>query len=718
MDQYDLNVLQAWNAGITGAGVRVFVIDDGFDTSHSDLAPNYTSVGEIDYVDDDFAPLPGGPGGYDSHGTACMGIIGAARNGTGAVGVAYGADLTGIRGYVDRPIATSAEDYVIKLGLGMIRATEFGADVLSMSNGYGGYFNNGLSEVALEGCREAIGQAVSEGRDGLGLIMVKASGNMREFIYDTNANLIGTDPRLILVGSVDRFGQVDNYSNYGGNLLVVAFGTPGQVVTTDRTGIDGYNESDFTETFNGTSAATPMVAGVVALMLEANAGLGWRDVQDILAASARVVGSGLFGDEAGIRRFERDTWMANRSEQWNGGGFMFSNDYGFGLVDAGAAVRLAQTWFSTGVGARQSQNQDVVTSDLLNESLAILDEDPNGVTVSSLIDAPGTNFEIDYTTVTITMSPSHTFVGDLTFVLRNDAGDIAILFDGSAGNTDFPGTWTFTTRQFHGEDATGTWFVQVIDAGRGNTGTLTDVVIRHYGDANTANDRHIVTDQFSLFAAEAGRRTINDTNGGSDDTLNAAGLSSGSIIVLNGAINSRIDGVKARVEASIENVIGGLGADRITGSAKTNALQGRDGDDTLLGGVGVDDLRGSNGADRLDGGVGRDALTGGRGADSFVFTVRAGSENADAIIDFSKPNDTLFLDNADFAGLAVGSLRAGQFTSNATGTATTSAHRIIQDRDNGHLYFDRDGKGGAARQLFAEIDTDGLIISRFDIVIF
>jgi subtilisin family serine protease len=717
-NQYDLNVMQAWNAGITGAGVRVFVADDGFDTSHPDIAPNYVSSGQFDYPGNDLSPLPGGQGAVDSHGTACMGIIGAARNGSGAVGVSYGADLTGIRGFDG---FSDFDTYIEDLGRGMIRAMNAGADVLSMSSGYGGsdtYFDAGLSAAALASCRADIGEAVREGRDGLGLIMVKAAGNERADGYNTNTLSIDADPRLISVASVDRFGRVDDYSNYGGNVLVAGFGSPGQIVTTDRRGADGYSGGNFTFDFNGTSAATPQVAGVVALMLQANPGLGWRDVQDILAASARVVGSGVGGDGAQRTGFEVDVWTANRSEQWNGGGVMFSNDYGFGLVDAGAAVRLAQSWFATGGVAQTSANQEVRTLDFLNSPRNIPDANPNGVTLSGFIGVPGENFEIGYTTVTIAMSPRHSFAGDLTILLRNGGGDIAVLHDGEGEGTDVPGTWSFTTRQFRGEDAQGSWFVDVIDNASGDTGTLTDVVLRHFGDEAVVNDRHIVTDQFALFAAENGRRTIADTNGGLRDTLNAAALSTGATIILNGAVNSRIDGTTARVDASIENVIGGLGSDVVTGSARANLLQGRDGNDTLSGGSGSDDLRGSNGADRLDGGTGRDVLTGGNGADRFVFTAAPGLTDADTILDFNKADDTIYLDNADFAGLAIGTLRFGQFTANGTGAATASGQRIIQDTDDGRLYFDRDGNGAAARQMFAVIDTDALIITRFDIVIF
>jgi subtilisin family serine protease len=81
---------------------------------------------------------------------------------------------------------------------------------------------------------------------------------------------------------------------------------------------------------NGTSFSSPVVSGVAALMLDANPGLGWRDVQEILAATA-----GRTGSPAG--------WSFNGADNWNGGGMHVSHDYGFGLVDAYAAVRVAES---------------------------------------------------------------------------------------------------------------------------------------------------------------------------------------------------------------------------------------------------------------------------------------------------------------------------------------------------------------------------------------
>ena len=657
--QFDLNVLQAWNAGYTGEGVRVFVLDDGFDINHVDISPNYNPAGQFDYEQDDANPIPRFP--EDNHGTACMGIIGAARNGTGAVGVAYDVQLTGIRGYSDDFQSTGTiDDYVLDLGRGILRAANAGGDVISMSNGYasgGSFFGTFLSEAAVDFCVARIVEAAETGRDGLGLIMVKAAGNSREEFWNINMSEVDNNPHIISVAAVDRFGNVDDYSSYGGNILVAGFGSPGEVVTTDRTGPGGYEGGNITTGFNGTSAATPMVAGVVALMLDANARLGWRDVQDILAASARVVGSGVNGDEATPTGFELDMWVANRSGLWNGGGFMYSNDYGFGLVDAGAAVRLAETWFlSHGAVAGTSANDEVLTRDILNAPRAIPDNDANGIAISTTISGgAAARFDIDYTTVTITMGPSHTYMENLAIVLENSTGDQAVLHLEEGGAVDFPGTWTFTTRQFHGETAAGTWTLRVADFVGGDTGTLTDVVIRHHGDSGSINDRHIVTDQFATFAAEAGRRLIEDTDGGID-TLFAAPLSTGINVTLNRNVGSMIDGTSARVDASIENVIGGLGNDRITGSGQANLLSGQHGNDQLfgavgndrlLGGLGNDSLSGGIGNDRLDGGRGADVLTGGPGNDVFVFSTGHGQDRITDFTAFGAGQDRL-----DLSGLA------------------------------------------------------------------
>uniref|UniRef100_UPI002B41143D S8 family serine peptidase n=1 Tax=Photorhabdus africana TaxID=3097554 RepID=UPI002B41143D len=91
--------------------------------------------------------------------------------------------------------------------------------------------------------------------------------------------------------------------------------------------------NDYTS-MQGTSFAAPIISGVVALMLEANPNLGYRDVQQILALSARKIND------------PSTAWSDNSSHSWNGGGMHTSNDYGFGQIDARAAVRLAESWMT------------------------------------------------------------------------------------------------------------------------------------------------------------------------------------------------------------------------------------------------------------------------------------------------------------------------------------------------------------------------------------
>ncbi|GHC47830.1 calcium-binding protein [Neogemmobacter tilapiae] len=152
------------------------------------------------------------------------------------------------------------------------------------------------------------------------------------------------------------------------------------------------------------------------------------------------------------------------------------------------------------------------------------------------------------------------------------------------------------------------------------------------------------------------------------------------------------------------------GHDIIKSGKAIDAVSGGNGNDSLYGGAGNDQLAGETGNDLLVGGAGGDVMNGGIGSDRFLFNTAAIDGVLDNIGDFNTAADKILLDNDAFAALgAAGTLRAGQFR---LGTdATTLSQRIVYDAASGHLYYDRDGSGAAAKVLLAAMD-DGLALTR------
>ena len=602
----DLNVLGVWNPvegpAYTGAGIRTVVIDDGFDYNHQDF-DNYDQGLDFDFEFNSFDPFGTAS---SSHGTAVSGIIGAAADGTGAVGVAFDTSLVGYR---TAELISDAWLQDIRDAISFAATNALG-DVANISQGIANDLNSefgvGYNAIRFDEIEASIMTAVNTGRGGLGMTIVKSAGNSRGGDYDVNADDWTNDTRQVVVAAVNQNGFVSDYSSYGAANLVSGFGTPGEVVTTDRTGAAGYNGTDFTSTFNGTSSAAPMVTGVVSLMYEANAGLGWRDVQSILGVSARHVGSQV---GAGIAGAERFAWGFNGADTWNGGGQHFSNDYGYGLVDALAAVRLAETWLITGTGAGVTTSQFTNTMDVRDAPIVIPDANTTGLSFSGTA-----TFNDMVERVTVEMAFSTTFTADMEVYITSPSGTVSQLIADTGGGADFNGTWTFESQAFRGERAGGQWTVRVVDDAAGDTLTVTDIVIRVIGDFSP-DDRYVFTNELSDYAGILGHVTnVVDTNFGTD-TVNAAAVTTGSVIRLDG-VSGLIDGV-GMTFANIEHAIGGDGGDQIHGNIQSNQLFGMRGADSLFGGENTDFLYGGTNDDMLDGGLGADTMTGGTGNDTF-----------------------------------------------------------------------------------------------------
>ena len=177
----------------------------------------------------------------------------------------------------------------------------------------------------------AVEQAITNGYGGKGVFLVRAAGNDAEYAQDVNFSELRNYYGMTTVCAVTDQGVRASYSERGASLWICA---PSGDEDRDRPGIaTTINDNRYRDDAEGTSSATPMVAGVAALLRAANPSLSWRDVKLILAASARTNDADHQGWEQGARKYGSDT-----ERYW------YNHDYGFGVLDAAAALDLADGW--------------------------------------------------------------------------------------------------------------------------------------------------------------------------------------------------------------------------------------------------------------------------------------------------------------------------------------------------------------------------------------
>lgn len=666
------NIEKIWNE-FRGTGIDVAVYDDGVESTHPDLAGNYDASGAFSFNGVTYSSEPIFLG--SGHGTAVAGIIGAvANNGTGGVGVAFGADITGIN-YLDDLQNRSAAIY----DAAMLHAANF--DIMSNSWAVGGQFNpdQNLSNPFSGASRDVAlyEQVAATGRGGLGTVIVQAASNDS---LDVGGDGWHVSRYTITVSATEQNGFVASYSNFGAAVLIAG---PAASITTDRVGVGGFNTSDFdsdplpmdyTSQFNGTSAATPVVSGVVALMLDANDNLGWRDVQNILALTAGHTGSAYGATGSG---FEMSSWQAGTGTQWNGGGQAYHLNYGYGMVDAFAAVRMAEAWAAFGIAPQTSANDLDVIADYTGTARSLPDYNVVTQTVGVRSISMTTAQAVDIESVYVTIDMRHDFSGDLRIVLVAPDGYEMQIFDGELNNDPnyflTRTTWTFGVEGLRGYSSAGTWSLRFEDYATGDTGTVFDANLEFFGSAPSVNDVfHYTSDFLALAALETSRRVLDDTNGGRDwvnfavlETSVVANMAAGGLVKVGGLSWFNF----AAGAAEIENFFGGDGNDRVTGNALANDLRGARGNDALNGGGGNDRLTGGTGIDSLTGLFGNDTLIGGGQADSFVFGANFGR---DRIADFTDNVDTLRLDDVLWGGGRTVAQLLQQFA-----TETATGHTLL-----------------------------------------
>lgn len=330
----DINAPEAWDITIGSNNIRVAVIDDGID-AHDEFTGRLLSGFTAGTNNTLGVPLNHSSKG---HGVNCAGIIGAAHNnGEGIKGIAPNTLLIPVNIFPLTPTlsnqsgAASSSDIATAIHWAW-HPSLGNADVLS--NSWGGGIPS--TDITTE-----INNARTAGRNGKGSIVVFASGNGGASSVSYPSSISG----VIAVGAVDRNGNIWNYSNRGSQLNLVApsgaLNNTGDVVTTDRMGTWGYNSSNFSHVFGGTSAACPQVAGVAALMLSVNPNLTENQVRTTLQNTATDMGTSGFDNTFGYGRLNASGALQQIIPDINGSANLCSSGtYSLSFVPSGASV----TW--------------------------------------------------------------------------------------------------------------------------------------------------------------------------------------------------------------------------------------------------------------------------------------------------------------------------------------------------------------------------------------
>jgi subtilisin-like proprotein convertase family protein len=326
----------------------------------------------------------------------------------------------------------------------------------------------------LRGVREG----VTTGRGGKGILYFWPSGNggdpTERYRDDSNYDGQANSRYVFAISGVGKDGQLASYAEAGANVLVAA-PTEGDdgiaVTTTDITGALGYNDGrtsgehpdpNYTATMSGTSASTPLAAAVGALVLQVRPELSWRDVRRVLALSAR----------------KNDPTSAGWST--NGAGLPIHHGYGFGMVDANAAVALART--IEPVGPELS-----FETPLTSPNLSIPDNATAGVSSTMTVTGSGIN-RIEFIEVEVTAP--HPRSGDLSITLAKTGGATDALHHTHRCEPDEQtrqescaplNRTVFGTVRHLDEGADGTWTLSVRDGRANSTGTLSSWRLRFYG---------------------------------------------------------------------------------------------------------------------------------------------------------------------------------------------------------------------------------------------
>ena len=443
----DINVEAVWEGGNLGEGINIAIVDDSLSPEHEDLKDNVDASKNRDYTyrDNVFER-------HFFHGTYMAGLIAARDNNIGVRGVAPRATI-----YNYNFIRNSSY-------FNMLDAMTRNMDVTAVSNNSWGFVNGPGLDHSPSIWQRAIESGISDGFDEKGVFYVFSGGNGAPDGDYSNLSGLANYYAVTAACAVDDRGQHASFSEQGPNLWVCA---PSGDRSQDRQGTPGTTNYDrYTRAYGGTSISTALVSGVAALVRKANPALTWRDVKLVLAASARKNDASDSGWASGAIKY------GSTSERYD-----FNHKYGFGVVDAKAAVDLAASWTNL------PQMGQAIGGSAVDLDLAIAD----GGAASNTITMGGQLGFIEY--VEAHLRFTHPSFRDLRVELVSPSGTTSVLSVPHDSDDKYPlnGEFRFGAAAHLGESASGIWTLSVTDSVTGNAGTLKSWRLKIYGHATSSS---------------------------------------------------------------------------------------------------------------------------------------------------------------------------------------------------------------------------------------
>ncbi|XP_013878840.1 furin-like protease kpc-1 [Austrofundulus limnaeus] len=430
---FDLNVMPVWKNNITGRGVVVSIIDDGINYSNMDLKKNFEALASFDLrashgLSHDPMPVRDEE---NSHGTRCAGEVAMeANNSYCGVGIAFNARIGGIR-LLDGKVTDAMEATALTYNMHLI-------DIYVCS--WGPRDNGAEMDGPHPLTAQALQLGTHKGRDGKGSIFMWAAGNGGMQHDHCGADGYVNSIYNIAIGAITQTGKPAYFGEPCPGVMAVTLTGAGvggslPLVTVTNTG-DGCATH-----FPGTSSAAPIAAGIVALALEINPKLTWRDVQHLIANTAKIPDP------------KEPGWTINAA------GYHVHHRYGFGLLDAGLMVQQAALFHTVALQRKCTQEVTFHSARFFS---------PGGQARISIQSegCRGKSNEVNALEhVQVTVSINAVCRGDLSISLESPGGTVSLLLDTRPNDASAAGlkNWTLMTVHCWGEQPQGQWILKVTD---------------------------------------------------------------------------------------------------------------------------------------------------------------------------------------------------------------------------------------------------------------